>query len=172
MDLSSSDRSTRPSAQLASEEPQLHAEPHVTLRITQSQRRSLNPSGPRPPWVDPLGGGALTWKERPQPKGASGGGDASDDAVEQEADVLAVGRRQQEDPGPCGGGTPESGWAGASVISPTQSGSCWKGDWEVHKLVNCSQLRTLPSAATTTTSSCENNTFSSRSGRSGNDLPT
>lgn len=43
----------------------------------------------------------LTWQNWPQSKRASGGGDASDDAVEQKADLLALSRRKQKNTGPC-----------------------------------------------------------------------
>lgn len=46
---------------------------------------------------------APTWENRPQPKGALGRGDAADNAVEQETDLLSLGRGQEEDPSPCRG---------------------------------------------------------------------
>lgn len=73
--------------------------------IAQPAKRTL-PSRP----------GSHTWENRPQPKGALGGGDASDDAVEQEADLLPLGRGQEEDTSPCRGRTetgqpgPSAGW--------------------------------------------------------------
>lgn len=61
-----------------------------------------SPPPPHPAeWVP-----AHTWEKRPQPKGAPGRGDASDDAVEQEADLLTLGRGQEEDPSPCGEARP------------------------------------------------------------------
>lgn len=41
-----------------------------------------------------------TWEDGPQAERASSRGDASDHAVQQKADLLAVGRRQQKDAGP------------------------------------------------------------------------
>lgn len=43
----------------------------------------------------------LTWQNWPQSKRASGGGDASDDAVEQKADLLALRRCKQKNTSPC-----------------------------------------------------------------------
>lgn len=62
-----------------------------------------------------------TWENRPQPKGALGRGDASDDAVEQEADLLTLRGGQEEDPGPCGDSPsawPELGGRGLPAAPP------------------------------------------------------
>lgn len=49
---------------------------------------------------------AHTWEQWPQPKGASGWGDTTHDAVKQEADLLTLGRRQEEHASPWEHGTP------------------------------------------------------------------
>lgn len=54
------------------------------------------PHGPQP---------ARTWEDRPQPAGALGRGEAPDNAVKQEADLLPLCRGQEEDSGPCRGQT-------------------------------------------------------------------
>ena len=67
-----------------------------------SLRSSSPPDPPARPGSPPP---APTWENRPQPKGALGRGDAADDAVEQETDLLSLGRGQEEDPSPCRGRT-------------------------------------------------------------------
>lgn len=55
--------------------------PHLVL----PQRKGPN-QRPRPQGHTPT----RTWENRPQPKGAFGWGDAADNAVEQEADLLSL----------------------------------------------------------------------------------
>lgn len=52
-----------------------------------------------------------TWENWPQSKGTLGGGDASHDTVKQEADLLSLGRGQEEDSSPCRRMDP-SAWPG------------------------------------------------------------
>lgn len=54
----------------------------------------------------------LTWKSRLEAVRGSAGGDASDDAVEEEADPLSFGRGQEEDSSPWKGGRGDRGRMG------------------------------------------------------------
>lgn len=62
---------------------------------------------------------ARTWENWPQSKGTLGGGDAAHDAVKQEADLLALGRGQEEDSSPCRGMDP-SAWPGHRWVASLQ----------------------------------------------------